>query len=114
MHRMTRLSAAATLLALAATAQAECTVSTIKSLWGFSYDAIDFAGNRTCAGVGFMTFTPATKLGSDSVKISLQGESCNGTAVVTGSASGAHSVSSTCAAKSTNLVYAPSLKTVKI
>ena len=114
MHGMTRLSAAATLLALAATAQADCTASTVKGVWGFSYDAIDFAGNRTCAGVGFMTFTPATNLGRDSVKVSLQRESCNGTAVVIGSATGVYSVASTCAGKSTKLVYLPSLKTAKL
>ena len=113
MHVMTRLSAAATLLALTATAQAECTATTIKGVWGFSYDATDLLNNRYCAGLGLMTFNTGN-LSNNTVKVSLQRESCNGEAGRTGSASGTYSVSSTCTAKSTNLVYSPGGKTAKL
>ena len=113
MHGMIRLSAAATLLALAATAQAECTASTVKGVWGFSYDATDLVSNRYCAGLGLMTFNTGN-LSNNTVKVSLQRESCNGEAVRTGGASGTYSVSSTCTAKSTNLVYSPGGKTAKL
>ena len=114
MHTITRFAAAATLVALASTAQGACTAATLKGVWGFSYDTFGLTDNAYCAGIGLMTFTPATSLGRDGIKVSAQRESCNGTPAEIGSASGSYSVSSTCTAKSTNLVYARGGKTGKL
>lgn len=115
MHAIVRLMAVATLAALATTAQGACTALTLKGVWGFSYDTFRLQDNGYCAGIGLMTFTPATSLGSDSVKVSAQRESCNGTPVVIGSARGNYSVvTASCTANSTNLVYSPSGKSAKL
>lgn len=107
MHTIGKLVATATLVALTSTAQGACTSATLKGVWGFSYDTFRLADDGYCAGIGLMTFTPATNLGRDGIKISAQRESCNGTPIETGSAVGSYSVTSSCTAKSTNLRYSP-------
>lgn len=114
MHAIVRLMAVATLAALATTAQGACTALTLKGVWGFSYDTFRLQDNGYCAGIGLMTFTPAASLGRDSVTVSAQRESCNGTPVVIGGARGNYSVTDSCTANSTNLVYSPSTKSAKL
>lgn len=114
MHRITKLVAATTLTALTTTAQGACSAATLKGVWGFSYDTFNLRNDVFCAGVGLMTFTPATNLGRDGIKVSAQRESCNGTPVEIGSATGSYTVSSSCTARSNNLVYSPGSKTARL
>ena len=72
MHTIGKLVATATLVALTSTAQGACTSATLKGVWGFSYDTFRLADDGYCAGIGLMTFTPATNLGRDGIKISAQ------------------------------------------
>jgi len=95
----------ATLLTLAEGASAACSVASAKGVWGFSYDSIDLQAQSSCAGIGLMTFTPATNLSRSTVKITAQRESCNGDAAKTFAASGTYTVASICTGKSTNLKY---------
>ena len=81
MRTTNRFIIAAGLLALANGAGADCTASSIKGVWGFTYQALDLEGPRACAGIGFMTFNTAN-LSNNTLKISLQRESCNGLATV--------------------------------
>lgn len=113
MQLMTTLTTAAVLLALSTTAHAACTAATLKGVWGFSYDATDLANNRYCAGLGLMTFNNGT-LTNNTVKVSLQRESCNGTPANTGSASGTYAVTQFCTATSNNLRYTPGGKIAKL
>lgn len=105
MHNTMKIMAAAGLLALAHNASAvDCKVSTIKGVWGFSYDAIDLQGSRNCVGVGLMTFNTGT-LSNNSIRITAQRNSCNGDPASSFAASGTYSVAATCTGKSTNLKY---------
>ncbi len=105
MHNTIKLVAAAGPLALAQNASAaDCKASTIKGVWGFSYDAIDLQGGRNCVGVGLMTFNTGT-LSNNSVRITAQRNSCNGDPALSFAASGTYSVAPACTGKSTNLKY---------
>ena len=105
MHNTIKLMAVAGLLALAQNASAvDCKASTIKGVWGFSYDAIDLQGGRNCVGVGLMTFNTGT-LSNNSVRITAQRNSCNGDPASSFAASGTYSVAPACVGNSTNLKY---------
>ncbi|MGE0859656.1 MAG: hypothetical protein AB7I01_07900 [Gammaproteobacteria bacterium] len=105
MHIVSRTLCAAgfTLLTQGAFA-APCTATTVKGAWGFTYEGFNLAGQNYCAGVGLMTFNTAN-LSNNTVKISLQRESCDGGPVQAGTANGTYTVTSTCTGRSTNLVY---------
>ncbi len=104
MHIVTRTLCAAGLTLLTQGAFAACSAATVKGTWGFTYQGFDLAGQNYCAGVGLMSFNTAN-LSNNTVKISLQRESCDGRAVQTGTANGTYTVTSTCTGRSTNLVY---------
>ncbi len=104
MKNTLKVITAASLLALAQGASADCTATTAKGVWGFSYDATDLQGQRSCVGVGYMTFNTGT-FSNNSIKISAQRESCNGSLAKTYAASGTYTVTAACVGKSTNLKY---------
>lgn len=110
-----KIMTAASLLVLAQGASAACAIATVKGTWGFSYEATNLEGVRTCAGLGFMTFNSGQG-SANTVKITLQRESCNGSAVSTPGATGngTFSVSSTCTGRSINIKYPASSQTGRL
>ncbi len=98
MNNMFKMMTAASLLVLGQAAIADCTTNTVKGVWGFDYDAIDLQGQRTCVGVGFMTFNSGA-LSNNTLKITSQRNSCNGDPATTFAASGTYSIATSCAGK---------------
>jgi hypothetical protein len=100
MHKPFKLITAASLLALAHGASADCSAITVKGVWGFSYDAVDLQTQRSCVGIGYMSFT-SERFSNDTVKITAQRNSCNGDPATTFAASGSYSVAAGCTGKAT-------------
>lgn len=109
MRKSVQVMTVAALLVSTQGAHAACTASTVKGDWGFSYDAVDLVGGRSCVGVGLLSFNTGN-LSNNSVKISAQRNSCAGSAVTNFAAAGSYTVSSTCIGRSTNLKYTASSK----